>query len=248
MALKSLFSIFSGKKEPPLDFTFIRTDMHSHFIPGIDDGSRTIEESMMLIRRMHEMGFRKLITTPHIMSDHFKNTPEIIFPGLEEVKRALKNENIEMEMEAAAEYYVDDGFVRKLETENLLTFGNNYLLFEISYINYPENIREIIFNMQIKGYKPILAHPERYPFWFGKMHEYEEMHDAGILLQININSIAGYYGPEAKKTAEKMIDAKLVDLVGSDMHKVEHADAMKRVMREKYFRKLTELNLLNSQL
>jgi protein-tyrosine phosphatase len=240
--------LFGAGKGPPIDFSFVGTDMHSHFIPGIDDGAKTIDDSLALIRHMRDFGFRKVITTPHIMSDHFKNTPEIILSGLETVREAVRKEGIDIEVDAAAEYYLDDGFVRKLDEEELLTFGERYLLFEVSYINFPENVKEIIFNMQIKGYRPVMAHPERYPFWFGKMDAYREFRDAGVLLQINANSLAGYYGMEAKKTAEKLIDNELVDFIGSDMHKVEHAEAMKRVMREKYFRKLQEFNLVNKHL
>ncbi len=240
--------MFGGKKVPPTDFSFVGVDMHSHFIPGIDDGARTMEDSIELIGRMKEYGFRKVITTPHVMSDHFRNTPEIILEGLAEVRKAVQAEGIEIEVDAAAEYYLDDGFMHKLDNEKLLTFGENYLLFEVSYINCPENIREIIFNMQVKGYKPVLAHPERYPFWFGKLEHYREFHDAGVLLQINANSLAGYYGVDARKTAEKLIDNDLVDFIGSDMHKVAHAEAMKRVMHEKYFRKLRDSRLVNNQL
>jgi tyrosine-protein phosphatase YwqE len=197
---------------------------------------------------MKEMGFRKVITTPHIMSDHFKNTPRIIRSGLETVREAVKQAGLEIEVDAAAEYYLDDGFLRKLEEEPLLTFGDKYLLFEVSYVNSPENLREILFRIQLKGYRPVLAHPERYPFWFGRTNVFRELRDAGVLLQINANSLAGYYGIEARRTAEKMIDTEQVDFLGSDMHKPEHAAAMQRVMKEKYFRKLREFNLLNKYL
>lgn len=243
--LKSLFQ--SSPKDSP-DFSSLNADMHSHLIPGIDDGAQTIEDSLDLIRALHGLGYRKLITTPHIMSDHYRNNPEIILSGLNSVRDALANENLDMVIEAAAEYYIDDVFVKKLEEEELLTFGNKYLLFEVSFINYPENIREIIFNMQIKGYKPVLAHPERYPFWARKFSEYEMFKDAGVLLQINANSIAGYYGIEAKKTAEKMIDLKMVDLIGTDLHKIEHINGLNQVRKEKYFRKALELDLVNRKL
>ncbi|MCZ2277498.1 MAG: capsular biosynthesis protein [Bacteroidia bacterium] len=240
--IKSLFS--NTPKNLP-DFNTLHTDMHSHLIPGIDDGAKSIEDSLKLINELYGLGYRKLITTPHIMSDHFRNTPENILSGLQQVKEALKTTAVEMELEAAAEYYIDDLFVKKLEEEQLLTFGNKYLLFEVSYINYPENIKEIIFNMQIKGYKPVLAHPERYPFWTRKFNEYESFKDSGVLLQINLNSLAGYYGMDAKKTAERLIDARMVDLAGTDLHKIEHITGLQNVRKEKYFSKLIELNLLN---
>ncbi|MBL7928515.1 MAG: capsular biosynthesis protein [Bacteroidia bacterium] len=241
-------SLFSGSPKQWPDFSSLTADMHSHLIPGIDDGAQTIEDSLNLIRALYDLGYRKLITTPHIMSDHYRNNPEIILGGLQTVREALAKENLDITIEAAAEYYIDDVFVKKLEEEELLTFGNKYLLFEVSFINYPENIREIVFNMQIKGYKPILAHPERYSFWARKFSEYELFRDAGVLLQINANSIAGYYGIEAKKTAEKMIDLKMVDLIGTDLHKIEHINGLNQVRREKYFLKALELDLVNRKL
>ncbi|MEP7168952.1 MAG: CpsB/CapC family capsule biosynthesis tyrosine phosphatase, partial [Bacteroidota bacterium] len=148
---KSLFGKFSKSDSTPVDFSTVKTDMHSHLIPGIDDGAKTIEDSIELIRRLMELGYKKAITTPHIMSDYYKNTPEIIHAGLDKVREAVAKENIGFELDAAAEYYIDDGFLNKLEAGKLLTFGNNYLLFEISYINCPDNLKDIIFQMQVHG-------------------------------------------------------------------------------------------------
>ena len=246
----SLFKKIFGKGEqlPAVDFSSIGTDLHSHLIPGIDDGAKTMDETLSLIRAQYDLGIRKFITTPHIMSDYFRNTPEIILGGLEEVRKVLKQENIDVEINAAAEYYIDDGFVKKLENEKLLTFGNNHLLVEISYINCPDNLREIIFNIQLHQYKVVLAHPERYPYWYKKFDEYRHLHDSGVLLQININSLTGYYGDGAKMIAEKLIDNNMVDAIGSDMHNQKHVDAMRRVCKEKYFHKILDKNLLNRQL
>jgi tyrosine-protein phosphatase YwqE len=244
---KSIFSRFQNKPTA-IDFSSVVTDMHSHLIPGIDDGAKTIEDSITLIRSLHELGFKKLITTPHIMSDYYRNTPAIIMEGLEKVREAVKKENIPVSIDAAAEYYVDDGFVKKLESEKLLTMGDNYLLFEISYINCPENINEIIFRMQVLGYKPIMAHPERYPFWYNNFDQYKHYRDNGVLLQVNTNSLSGYYGYEAKKTAEKMIDNDMVDLLGTDMHHMKHVQALQKCTTEKYLHRVVEFNLLNKHL
>jgi protein-tyrosine phosphatase len=245
---KSLFGRFSKADSTPVDFSEIKTDMHSHLIPGIDDGAKTIEDSIELIKRLMALGYKKAITTPHIMSDYYKNTPEIIHAGLEKVREAVAKENIGFELDAAAEYYLDDGFLDKLEHGKLLTFGNNYLLFEISYINCPDNLKEIIFQMQVQGYKPVMAHPERYPFWFTKFDEYQSFREQGVLLQINANSLSGYYGFEAKRTAEKLIDKEMVDLIGTDMHNLTHAEALKKTAKEKSFKKLLDLNLINKHL
>lgn len=246
---KSLFGKFSSKpEEPPIDFSSVKTDMHSHLIPGIDDGAKTIEDSITLIRELHNLGFTNLYTTPHIMSDYFRNTPEIILEGLEKVRAAIAAENIPVTINAAAEYYLDDGFVKKLETEKLLTIGKNFLLFEISYINPTDNLMEVIFRMQVLGYKPILAHPERYPFWYHNFDQYKALRDSGVLLQINTNSLSGYYGLEAKKTAEKLIDNEMVDLIGTDLHHMNHIQALKKATKEKYLRKVNEFNLINRHL
>lgn len=248
--LKSLKSLFKSEPEKVLpDLSAIGVDMHSHLIPGIDDGAKTLEDSVELIRFMHQLGYSKLITTPHIMSDYFRNTPEIILEGLDSVRAALKENNIPVEIEAAAEYYIDDGFVQKLEEEKLLTIGkNNYLLVEVSYINPPDNVKDVMFRAQMLGYKPILAHPERYPFWYRTFEEYQSFRDMGVLLQINLNSVSGYYGPDAKRIAEKLIDNNMVDLVGSDLHHMKHAASLERVLYEKYLPKLLDLYLLNKDL
>lgn len=244
---KSLFSRFQSKGTP-VSFSAAMADMHSHLIPGIDDGAKTIEDSVLLVKALHDLGFKRLITTPHIMSDFYKNTPAIIMEGLEKVREAIKLENIPVSLDAAAEYYIDDGFIKKLESEKLLTFGENHLLFEVSYINPPDTISQIIFRMQVMGYKPIMAHPERYPFWYNEFDQYKQFRDNGVLLQVNINSICGYYGPEAKKIAEKLIDNNMVDLIGTDTHHVKHIHALGKCTTEKYLPKVLEFNLLNKYL
>jgi len=246
-----MFKSFFGKfKSRPaaVDFSSVVTDMHSHLIPGIDDGAKTIEDSVALIRSLQALGFKKLITTPHIMSDFYKNTPEIIMSGLAEVREALAKEKIEMPIDAAAEYYIDDGFIKKLENEKLLTMGDNHLLFEISYINCPENINDIIFRMQVLGYKPVMAHPERYPFWYSNFDQYKQFRDNGVLLQLNTNSLSGYYGHEAKKIAEKLIDNNMVDLIGTDTHHHKHISGLEKCTTEKYLHRVLEANLLNRHL
>ncbi len=245
-----MFSFFRKKSTAPqVDFSAVATDMHSHLIPGIDDGAKTIEDSIALIKELHALGYKKFITTPHIMSDFYRNTPETILGGLEQVREAIKAENIPVTIDAAAEYYLDDGFIHKLEEEKLLTIGeNNHLLFEISYVNAPDNLMEVIFRMQVLGYKPIMAHPERYPFWGNNFDFYGSLRDQGVLLQLTVNSLSGYYGPDAKRIAEKLIEKEWVDLVGTDTHATKHIQALHRTVKEKSFRKVIEFNLLNKHL
>jgi protein-tyrosine phosphatase len=248
----SLFSIFKKKNReyyPKIDdYAVFKTDIHSHLIPGIDDGVQSIEESLQMIRALHGLGFRKLVTTPHIMESGFRNTPQNILEGLKKVQEAVAAENIPVTIDAAAEYYFDDGFLQKLENERLLTINDKYLLFEISYVNYPESLAATIFKIVVKGYIPLLAHPERYPFWFHKFDEYHRLKEAGALFQLNTNSLSGYYGIQVKKTAERLVDENLIDFIGSDLHGERHLKGLHKTIHEKYLWKLAGIGVKNSSL
>ena len=140
----------------PLDLSWLRVDMHSHLIPGIDDGSKSMEESLQLLRRLADFGLEKIITTPHIMSEYYKNTPEIIRMGLEDLRKAAKQEGIKIQIDAAAEYYIDEIFLEKVKAgEDLLTFGNQYILVETGFINKPQMLLDIFFHLEMAGYKPL---------------------------------------------------------------------------------------------
>jgi tyrosine-protein phosphatase YwqE len=244
-------NIFRKNKrlKEPVDLSILGCDVHSHLVPNIDDGSKGLEDSINMITKLHELGYKKLITTPHIMSDAYRNTPETILGGLESVKQALKENNINVEMDAAAEYYLDFDFERKLNEEKLLTFGNNYLLFEVSYMNPPDNLFHVIFKMQTLGYKPVLAHPERYNYWHTEFEKYESFIDKGVLLQMNLNSLTGYYSIATKKVAERMIEKNMISFLGTDCHHVGHINLMKEVVYEPHLQTLVESGkLLNSSL
>jgi protein-tyrosine phosphatase len=246
-----LGKIFSGKPKEPvyppvIDFSGVHTDIHSHLIPGIDDGVKSIEESFEMLKAFSSLGYKKIVTTPHIMSDYFKNTPEIIHAGLETMREVISKEGLDITMDAAAEYYLDEVFVQKLKKEKLLTIGNKYLLFEISYINPPDYLLNVVFEINVAGYTPLLAHPERYNFWYNKLDEYKKIKDAGALFQLNVNSLTGYYGTAAKKTAELLIDENMIDFIGSDLHGARHMDSLHHVINDRHFRKLMALGVKNN--
>ena len=240
----------STRNDIAADLSVLKSDVHSHFIPGIDDGAQTMDDSIALIKSFYDLGYKKVITTPHILADGYLNTPAIIVSGLEKVRVALKIENIPIQIEAAAEYYIDFDFGRKIEEEKLLTFGKKYLLFEVSYLNPPDNLDQIIFKLLTSGYKPVLAHPERYNFWHHKFEKYEQMKEKGLLFQLNINSLTGYYSYETKKIAEQLIEKNMIDFLGSDCHHSGHVNLIKReAVYEKALHKLIESGkLLNSTL
>ena len=242
---KNLFS----SKPVSAGFSGIRCDMHSHLIPGIDDGARTLGDSLALIRKMHELGYEKLITTPHIQNEFYKNTPEIILSGLEKVREALNAENIPVEIEAAAEYLLDDGFEEKAEKGILLTFGDKYVLVELSYFSPNPDLKSLIFNLQIDGYKVILAHPERYSYWFNDFGKFEDLKTRGVFFQLNLVSLGGHYPDPVKKYAEKFIEKGMIDFVGTDMHNPNYMVSLEKCLKEKSFSKLLKSGkLLNATL
>ena len=215
---------FSNKKKEELhsiDFSGIKTDMHSHLIPGIDDGAPDLNSSIILIKELVSLGFKKIITTPHIMSDIYRNSPENISHGLQELKKEIVKQKIQVEIEAAAEYYVDFEFEQKINDKNLLTFGDNFILIELSFSQAPQNLFEIIFKLQLEGYKVVLAHPERYGFY--NKENYEELINRGVLFQINLLSLIGYYSSQIQLKAEELIANNQVSFVGSDCHNMRHA-------------------------
>ncbi len=249
MSILDLFRSSKTEEVTPLDLSWMAVDMHSHLIPGIDDGSKSMEESLALIQRMEGYGLKKLIITPHVMTEFFKNTPEIIQSGLEELKLAVQAANINIELEAAAEYYLDEVFLEKIAGgQKLLTFGENHVLVETGFMSKPSMLLESFFQLEMAGYQPVLAHPERYLYLHHDEELLEAMVDRNMKFQLNLLSITGYYSKPVKKFAEKIIDEGLVKLVGTDCHNERYLDVMERLTEEKYFHKLQSLDLLNKSL
>jgi len=199
--------------------------------------------------RFSELGYKKVITTPHIMFDYYKNTPDIIFGGLEDVRNELKRLNIPIEIDAAAEYFFDEYFMDLVENTKLLTFGNSEVLFELSFGAKPNNIDELIFNLKTKGYQPVLAHYERYLFFLNEgIEPARKFRENGVKIQMNLNSLTGHYGAAIKKQAELLVDNNLIDYVATDCHRIEHLDIIQANLSKKYFRKLSKMNFLNKDL
>lgn len=236
-----MFSFFKKKSPAKKDITFnyeaIGVDMHSHVLPGIDDGAQTAEESVFLIKRMMDLGIKKIIATPHIMADFYKNTPETINGALEILKAELKKQEIDIQIEAAAEHFFDETFEKRVEERRLMPMGDNFALFEYSFISPPPNAFTVIQKMIEWGeYKPILAHPERYLYM--DMEAIANLRGWGCNMQLNTIALTGYYGREVKKRAETMIDLQLVDFISSDMHHPRHADAFRAALGTTYIEKL----------
>lgn len=244
--------IFSKKEEiiDPIDISFLRNDIHSHLIPGIDDGSPEMETTIVLLKKFIDLGYKKVITTPHVMSDYYKNNPEIILSGLNNVRKEIKKQKLNIEIEAAAEYNLEPEFEKLLDDGKLLSFGaEKYLLFELSFFDEPLRLNETIWKMIEKGFRPVLAHVERYGYWHNNYDKVEEMINRGVKLQLNIGSVTGAYGPEVKKFAERLIKDEIIEFVGSDCHHLHHLEMINHAIRIPIFHSLVKQSqILNKSL
>ena len=200
-------------------------DIHSHLLPGIDDGARTIKDSIRLTKALQSFGISQIITTPHIIQHVWDNTKEEIQALEKQTETDLATANLSLPFKAAAEYLMDDQFVKLFQSQELLTLKDNYVLVEMSYINAPIQLYTILFDLQVAGYIPVLAHPERYLFYQNNFEEYKKLKRSGCVFQLNLLAIVGYYGGQISKTAEKLLAAGLYDYVGSDVHHDNHIKA-----------------------
>lgn len=244
------FLFKSGKVQP--DLSFIGVDMHSHLLPNLDDGLTSPEQTISFLIQLKELGYKKLICTPHILSGLYSNSKETILPKLDLIRSLIQKENIEIEIDAAAEYMMDHDFsqlVSKSKKEDLLTIGKNYILVEMSYFAASPNVEQILFDIRMQGLQPILAHPERYSYYHNKLSEYERFKDLGCKLQVNLLSLSGGYGPQVKKTAEWLFTKNMVDFVGTDMHHEKHLLMLKELATQKnFYNLLNKATLLNKTL
>jgi protein-tyrosine phosphatase len=197
-------------------------DIHSHLLPGIDDGSPNIEETKALVSALRGMGVTQFVTTPHVMKSVWDNTTTNIQSTLKTTTAYFENNGNAFPLRAAAEYLMDNNFVQLFGSEPLLTLKDNYVLVEMSYINPPIQLYEIIFELQVAGYQPVLAHPERYKFYHHSFKDYEKLHNSGCRFQLNLLSCVGYYGSDVAVAAEKLLKKGLIDFVGSDVHHQNH--------------------------
>ena len=238
---------FLRRQKQSAELMPITTDIHSHLLADIDDGVHSHEEALEIIREFQRLGYHKLITTPHIIQDYYRNTPEGIKQRLADLKKFLTGQGVHFEIEAAAEYYLDEELPLKVERrEELLTFGDRLLLFETNMLTEPYHLKEFIFRITSEGYKPVLAHPERYAYM--NLEKAEDLRDRGILFQLNILSLIGYYGPPVQQMAQRLVDRGWVELLGSDCHNIEHVRLIEAARKKRYFQKALALPLLNNSL
>ena len=200
-------------------------DIHSHILPGIDDGAKNIDESNLLINELKSLGFKKIIGTPHTYPGLYNNSVESIKKSFEKIKS--KNLTKDIKIDYASEYFIGDYLIDKASKKKLLTIKNNYVLLEMSFISAPINLHNIIFQLKLNDYVPVIAHPERYRFLFLDFNEYHKMKRLGCKFQINFLSCLGYYGKDVLKVTDKLLKSDMVDFVGSDVHSIKHINFIK---------------------
>ncbi len=231
----------------PSDFSVLGMDMHSHLIPGIDDGAKTMEESLELIRGLIQLGYSGAITTPHVMGDYYPNTGVIIQNGWEELCRSIRQAGLNFRLEASAEYNLDSYTAELFAQGDILPMPGKRLLVELSFFGAPPDLENRIFQLRLQGYFPILAHPERYSYYQGNLSALERIRDLGCELQVNILSLTGHYGPQVAKWAKTLLDKDMVSYLGTDMHHAGHLQELQAALRQRDILRILQRHTFKNQ-
>lgn len=233
-----MFNFF--KKKPANSTLFYNTDVHCHLLPGVDHGSPDIATSMELLSLQQEMGINHIIATSHVTKATFENTPETLKPAYKILCDEVAKVGMDMKIDLSAEYRIDEFSLAQLNENRILPFPNGYILLENPFQQEIMGMDELMFDVQLKGLTPILAHPERYDYYGRKKDRYTKLHDAGVLFQVNLLSFTGYFGGRAHDTAQWLLEHDYIDFLGSDMHNRQHAEILKDFIGSKDYKKLAD--------
>lgn len=223
-----------------IDLSVLHTDIHSHLIPEIDDGSPDMDTSLALLKELEMLGYKKIITTPHVKTEYFQNDVTKLDDLCERLRRAARFEGIKLDIEVGAEHLLDEEVNQRIKNGQFKTFGDNYLLVELPFMFPPFGLDGYIFELQLAGYKLILAHPERYLYWLNDFNQFIRLKDSGVLFQVNIISLGNYYGKDVYNLAKKLIDNNMVELLGTDTHSAKHIEAVRKSCSSSLLKKLLE--------
>lgn len=242
-----MFSIFKRKPKETTDLGWLQTDLHAHLVPGIDDGAPDVVTSLELIRGLRSLGFTNLIATPHIFWEIYPNTPEIITAASGELQQKMAEEKLQIPFKAAAEYYIDEHFDSELKAKKpLLTIKDNLVLVEFSMLTAPFDLQELLFEMQVQGYQPLIAHPERYIYLRNNKEFYDELKNWGCLFQLNLMSIAGHYGRAVQELAAYLIQKEAYDYAGTDLHSARHLQVLQHLAASPLYESLKKSGMLKN--
>ena len=243
-----MFDWLRRSKPSLTDFGFLDVDMHAHWLPGIDDGAKDMDECLHMLRAFAELGYSTLVATPHIMMDYYRNTPDIILGKLEEVRKAATVAGINLNLYAAAEYLLDEGFEEHLERGELLLMPDGRsVLIEFGFFSRPINLDAILFRIHIAGYIPILAHPERYTYLHGNYAFLESLREKGVKLQVNVLSLVGHHGKNVQKSATGLINGGMITYVGTDGHNLQHLQQARQLLTDRKAGLLLESSSFSNQ-
>lgn len=226
-----MFSLFR-RKEFLVDRLQGITDIHNHILPGVDDGAVDVQDSLGLLTTYKDFGVTDFIATPHIMNDYYPNTPATIEAAYNKLKKGIEERNDlqDIKIKCAAEYMMDQHFLEIIAREKLMTLKDKFVLVEMSYFQAPINLNEILFNLQTEGYKPVLAHPERYAFYHTKdLSKYEDLKNRGCRFQLNALSLTTHYGTNMQNTAAKLLESGMIDFIGTDTHRAQHLEKLQEI-------------------
>jgi protein-tyrosine phosphatase len=241
-----------GKKNSErstVDLGWLGVDMHSHLLPGIDDGSPDVATSIELIEGLSKLGYKKFIATPHVLWDLYPNTKETIANALGELRAGLTEKGLDVEISAAAEYYIDEHFVQELNNKvPLLTLKDNLVLVEFSMLTAPLDLQEVLFEMQMQNYQPIIAHPERYVYLQQKKSFYDDLRNAGCQFQLNLLSLTGYYGRGVKDLAEYLVKNGFYSYAGTDLHGAKHLAQLPGLAQSSLYAGLRDSGVIKNHL
>lgn len=240
---------FRRKPARQADLGWLGADLHAHLLPGIDDGAADPDTSVALVRGLADLGYRKLVATPHVLWEVYPNTPEIIHRQLALVQQELKNQGIAVELAAAAEYFIDDYFVEQVEQKApLLCVHQKMVLTEFSMATAPYELQQVFFDLQLQGYQPLLAHPERYIYLGRHRSVFDTLHDAGVWFQLNLLSLAGHYGRSVQQLAFYLLDKGYYHFAGTDLHSLRQLEVLRKLAASDTVEKLKDYPFRNKEL
>lgn len=243
-----MFSFFKKKSSSataPFSLDFMESDWHCHALPGIDDGAPDEKVTLEMLQEYVQLGIKKIVATPHVRADYFKNTVDTIRAAAAKTNALIETHSLPLTLEASAEYYADENFLQLINNDQLLPIENQYILFEFSMQAPSLWGHKLIEKIQQKGYTPLLAHPERYRYWHGKPREWQSLKNRGVSFQLNLLSLVGQYGSAERKAAEQLIEKGYYEAFGTDAHGIHHLQKLKDLGRNPHFDTLQQLPLLN---
>lgn len=211
-------------------------DIHNHLLPGIDDGSKSVAQTEAMIQGMQELGITEAIATPHTYPGLWNNNSETISTAYKTVAHPFITKS-------SSEYFADAYLLERAEKQQLITLKDDFLLIEFAMMSEPvDAIMDVLFALKLKGYRLVLAHPERYGYWEKNLNIFEQLKSFDLDFQLNALSVLGYYGPTCKKMAEYLLENDCYDFLGTDFHTLEQiAFAKNHLFAEKYLKKIMPL-------